>query len=1103
MVSGTGMWCKGFFGAWKVPGVLALVVMLSSCGGGGGGGGGEYTIGGTVSGLAEGSFEFYVLYRDTEFEYTNIYEATGNEDFTLDLHLPDGTPYWVGIRRMPENPSQHCTIENQSGVISGANITDLNISCYKYSNITVTASGLRLLDLSVAINIGSIINPGDRNTIVPVKEVEQIDYTPSGDVQIYSAQIIENSSFALSVLSPPYPQDQQVCYISQSSGVAAAQDINIQINCMKAGSIGGSVIGLSGGDLVILNNGGGSLTVSQDGQFTFSDLIPVDSSYEVSVANNPTSPNQLCQIENGTGTLPDSINSITVPRVTDVLINCYDKPVLNVTSLNGEVVLDWPDITADRYNVYYSSDKNFDPGNYAGYADGTFLQNVTSPLTVSGLENHKGYYFVLEAEHEISLPFSEKAGARPDNLVVDGTVNSIATNSAGDVYIGGSFTKVRAASGQGIPLSTHNRSLSMADYPSVNGKVTASVSDGSGGWYIGGDFTAVGGYARGKLAHIMADGALDPLWHPDVDGVSIKALYYLNNVVYIGGEFTAVDGSPHQNFVAIGTDGFIKPWNLDADGVVYTFTSLGSVMYMGGNFTTVGGTPRSRIAAFDELGVITDFDVNVVGVIYCMQFYNDRLYIGGRLQNVAGVSAYSGLIALDLAGVPTGWDVGNRGGIIDALLVHNDIVYFAGRFSGTINAMHVDGRHISWNSQIGYGYVTHLGIAGDKLIAAGDLIITGSNQRRNIAAYDLSASSIILNSYDPYYDMNLPLHRWNPAIDSEVTSLSVSGDAIYIGGEFNGLGGVQRNYLMSMNADGTLSNWSPEPDGIVKSIVEDNGTVYVGGAFTHIGQDARVNIAAVDSSGNATGWNPVITGLGTSVNTLFVDNNTLYVGGSFTAINGQNRTNLASLQLDGTLLNWAPEVNNQVNAITKNNSILYIGGSFGIVNGVNRSYIASFDAVGDLSSWAPDITNTFNGWVYPSVNTILPIGNTIYFGGHFTSVNGSGRNHAAAVDESGVLTSWNPDISHSNQLLSVNSLAYYRNEVVIGGGFSALGASTRNSLALVGEDGVVNAWDPDVKGSVNVLHVSAGALFVGGRFLSLGTGSQSNFASFDSNGVLQ
>jgi len=970
----------------------------------------------------------------------------------------------------------------------------------RFQNITVTATGISLDKLSVGINIDNIINPRDRNTIIPVEEISEIDTFQTGPFEVYSAQIIEDSGFNISLLRLPRPQDQRLCSISQSTGVVAQEDINIQVDCQKAGSLGGSVTGLLGRDLII-QNGGSIFSLTQDGQFTFSDLFPIGSDYEISVVTSPNTPNQLCNIANGTGILPDS-NTPSISRITNVRINCYDKPELNVTSLNGEVLLDWPDITADSYNVYFSTESGFNPENIVNDSNISFLENVTSPLTVPNLENKSGYYFVIEAVHSINLPFSEQAGARPDSIVVDGVVNSIITNDVGDIYMGGRFDNARAASGQGIPLSIFNRSLSIADYPLVNGVVTTSVSDGAGGWYIGGNFTGVGDLQRRKLAHILSDGSVDTQWRPDVTGVSIEALFLLNNVVYIGGEFSTVDGNPHQNFVAVGADGFIRPWNLDTDGAVHAFTSSGSIVYMGGEFSNVGGIARSRVAAIDNLGTVTDFEVDIDGIILTMEIDDNTLYIAGRrLSSVAGVIT-RGAIALDLNGVPTGWNSGNSVTVIEDLIVYNDIVFFADRlFSGSIKAIHSDGRPISWDTQISNGFTSHLAIADGRLIAAGNLTIRGDTLRNNVAAYNLSISTLTLNPSGTSYELDLPLLRWNPIIDSDVASLSVSGESIYIGGEFNGIGGVARRNLLSINTVGRLLDWNPEPNDSVNSVIEDNGVIYIGGRFTQVGESARVGLAAIDSNGAVTTFNPVVTGFGVSVDALHNDSNTLFIGGRFNNINGQSRSNLASMLTDGTLLDWAPNVNGAVRAISQNNGNLYIGGSFTTVNELSRSCIASFDSLGDLTSWAPEITNTFNGFLSASVNTILPINNNIYFGGHFTSVNGNSRNHAAAVDENAVLTLWDPNINHSNQLLLVNSLAQYQNDVVIGGNFSGVGDDARNSLAAVSVNNLTNVWAPDINGFIKTLHVLDDQLFIGGSFI-VSPDVQSTFANFNLNNIL-
>ena len=66
-------------------------------------------------------------------------------------------------------------------------------------------------------------------------------------------------------------------------------------------------------------------------------------------------------------------------------------------------------------------------------------------------------------------------------------------------------------------------------------------------------------------------------------------------------------------------------------------------------------------------------------------------------------------------------------------------------------------------------------------------------------------------------------------------------------------------------------------------------------------------------------------------------------------------------------------------------------------------------------------------------------GSDIYLGGQFTTANNglTPRNYAAAVDTSGTLTAWNPNLSNSVYALAINGSTVY-----IGGGFSSIGGSS-------------------------------------------------------------
>src|SRR5699024_5613027 len=48
---------------------------------------------------------------------------------------------------------------------------------------------------------------------------------------------------------------------------------------------------------------------------------------------------------------------------------------------------------ADGYHLYYSSDEDFEIGNYAAYEHGTWVQGVTPPVEVTVPEGEPYFYF--------------------------------------------------------------------------------------------------------------------------------------------------------------------------------------------------------------------------------------------------------------------------------------------------------------------------------------------------------------------------------------------------------------------------------------------------------------------------------------------------------------------------------------------------------------------------------------------------------------------------------------------------------------------------------------------------------------------------------------
>lgn len=81
-----------------------------------------HSIGGTVSGLTGTGLVLSI---------NGGYFLEVNEDgaFTFSKALLDGDTYNIAIRVQPESPSQTCAITNGSGTISGANVTNIVVTC--------------------------------------------------------------------------------------------------------------------------------------------------------------------------------------------------------------------------------------------------------------------------------------------------------------------------------------------------------------------------------------------------------------------------------------------------------------------------------------------------------------------------------------------------------------------------------------------------------------------------------------------------------------------------------------------------------------------------------------------------------------------------------------------------------------------------------------------------------------------------------------------------------------------------------------------------------------------------------------------------------------
>src|SRR5205814_5885078 len=97
-------------------------------------------------------------------------------------------------------------------------------------------------------------------------------------------------------------------------------------------------------------------------------------------------------------------------------------------------------------------------------------------------------------------------------------------------------------------------------------------------------------------------------------------------------------------------------------------------------------------------------------------------------------------------------------------------------------------------------------------------------------------------------------------------------------------------------------------------------------------------------------------------------------GGRFTTLNGQPRVNFGALSTGGDALPFRADTNDDVSAIAATSARIYLGGYFTTINGTRRDHLAAVDpSTGATLGWAPGLGS--------QVQTIVVAGPRLYAGG--------------------------------------------------------------------------------------------------------------------------
>jgi hypothetical protein len=397
--------------------------------------------------------------------------------------------------------------------------------------------------------------------------------------------------------------------------------------------------------------------------------------------------------------------------------------------------------------------------------------------------------------------------------------------------------------------------------------------------YVAGDFRTVGGQSRTSLAAIDAQSGLVTSWNPVRSARSIPCLAARGSTLYIGGDVQVVGsemGNEIRGYIAAidMVTGAPSSWAPQATFKVHALAVDDSMVVAGGEFASIGGRIRWNLAAFDvTTGRLTDWEPGVLdGAVYALAVDSTTVYAGGWFDGrLGGVARY--LAAFDRNPAPgtsplRDWHP-SPDGQVTALSLQGTTLYVGGDFRNIggqprvrLAALDAMGNATPWDPSPSppLAPITALAAAGSDIYVGGYFDAVGGQPRRGVAALDTATGQAT---------------AWNASLNrfGVVRAFAVTDSVLYLGGGFTTVGDQLRRNLAAVDrVTGRATPWNPFPDQIVTSLMLSGRALYVGTGFS----DFKVHsVTAFEaSSGAPLDWSwPMV-----KVGTMTGDDRVLYVG---------------------------------------------------------------------------------------------------------------------------------------------------------------------------------------------------------------------------------
>jgi hypothetical protein len=432
-------------------------------------------------------------------------------------------------------------------------------------------------------------------------------------------------------------------------------------------------------------------------------------------------------------------------------------------------------------------------------------------------------------------------------------VGAIAIDGA-KMYFGGSFTHVDAIPRSGVAamtLASHQVSAwdpqltSVAPLP-----YCYSLAIDRGVIYIGGEFHGLKGTARSYAGAVDTSGVL-MAWNPRPNEV-VRCVAAGGGATYLGGDFRSVWSWQRRICLAAmdAVTGEVTAWDPNPDNVVGPIRVSGNTVYAAGGFERIGGQPRTALAALDaQTGEATPWNPGVIGglaiPVWDMVVSGGVVYVAGLFSGLGGQPRYCIGAVDSVTGQATPWNP-EVDDLVETMAMQGDTLYIGGWFSRAngqprsyLAAVDTSGALHEWNPGPN-SIVEALTVAEGRVFIGGGFSSVGGQPRRGLAAIDCATGNVT---------------DWVADADPAVRCLTAANHVLYAGGWFTEVGGEPRSGLAAIDTEtGAVLAWDPKPTfvsgvtrvpGIISSLHVSGDALYVGGGFEYLGLEERSGLAAM------------------------------------------------------------------------------------------------------------------------------------------------------------------------------------------------------------------------------------------------------------------